>query len=546
MAFLYQRSSITSPSFNAPANNAAFQALRRLAPEKGMIRMALAWWQRGVVYQVYPRSFQDSDGNGTGDLRGILTRLDHLTWLGVDALWISPVYPSPMTDFGYDVSDYCNIDPLFGAMSDMDALIAATHQRGLKLILDYVPNHTSDQHPWFEQSRQNRSNAKHDWYIWRDAAPGGGPPNNWQSNFGGSGWTWDSARGQYYYHSFLPTQPDLDWRQPAVRAAMFDVLRFWLERGVDGFRVDVMWMMIKDDQFRDNPPDPNAPGRLLPLYTTDRPEVQDVVAAMRAVLDPYGDRVLIGELYLPIDRLVAYYGKDGRGAQLPFNFQLLLMQGWDATTIADIITRYEAALPPGAWPNWVLGNHDRPRIASRIGPAQGPRGGIAAAHPSRHPHALHGRRIGHAEHAHPPIRHPRPGRTPPTRPKRGPRSGAHPLPLAAWRRRRLHHRHPLAPHRSGHPAQPPARRPGLHAKSAPCLASPTPRPPGPDRGRNHRNHRKGQSAVLSPHHAGADPSHLRQHQPHPNNNRSNRRRNLINPPHAQRNRRSRNLRTATQ
>ena len=338
--------------------------------------MALAWWQGGVVYQVYPRSFQDTDGNGTGDLRGILQRLDHLVWLGVDALWISPVYPSPMTDFGYDVADYCSIDPLFGSLADMDALIQAAHARGLKLILDYVPNHSSDQHPWFIDSRSARTSTHRDWYIWRDPAPGGGPPNNWLSNFGGPGWTLDAVSGQYYYHSFLPTQPDLNWRNPAVKAAMFDVLRFWLRRGVDGFRVDVMWLMIKDDQFRDDPPNPaytaggSSHDALLPLYTADRPEVQTVVAEMRAVLDEFPNRVLIGELYLPIDRLVAYYGQDGRGAQLPFNFQLLLMQGWDAATLADIITRYEAALPPGGWPNWVLGNHDRPRIATRIGPAQ--------------------------------------------------------------------------------------------------------------------------------------------------------------------------------
>ncbi len=338
--------------------------------------MVLAWWQHGVVYQVYPRSFQDSDGDGTGDLPGIISRLDYLVWLGVDAVWLSPVYPSPMTDFGYDVSDYCNVDLLFGTLADLDALIAAAHARDVKIILDYVPNHSSGQHPWFINSRNGRASAKRDWYIWHDGAPGSGPPNNWQSHFGGSGWTWDEGSRQYFYHSFLPTQPELNWRNPQVRAAMFDVLRFWLARGVDGFRVDVMWLMIKDDQFRDNPPNPHCTaggssyGRFIPLYTADRPEVQEIVAGMRAVLDEYPDRVLIGELYLPIDRLVAYYGVDGRGAQLPFNFQLVQMPGWDASTIADIITRYEAALPPGGWPNWVLGNHDRPRIASRIGTAQ--------------------------------------------------------------------------------------------------------------------------------------------------------------------------------
>jgi alpha-glucosidase len=336
----------------------------------------LHWWQSGVIYQIYPRSFQDTDGDGMGDLKGISQRLDYLTWLGVDALWTSPVYPSPMTDFGYDISDYCNIDPLFGTLADMEALIGQAHARGLKVILDYVPNHSSDQHPWFRTSRSSRDNPKRDWYIWHDPAPDGGPPNNWLSNFAGSAWTFDAQTQSYYYHSFLPTQPDLNWRNPELRDAMFEALRFWLDRGVDGFRVDVMWMMIKDDQFRDNPPDPKVPpgasshDQLIPLYTADRPEVQEIVVEMRAVLDKYPERVLIGELYLPVDRLVAYYGPKNNGAQLPFNFQLLTMAGWDARTIADIITKYEAALPPGGWPNWVLGNHDRPRIASRVGPAQ--------------------------------------------------------------------------------------------------------------------------------------------------------------------------------
>jgi alpha-glucosidase len=338
--------------------------------------MEMAWWQRGIVYQVYPRSFQDTNGDGVGDLRGVLARLDHLVTLGVDAVWLSPIYPSPMADFGYDISDYTGIDPLFGSMADFDALIARAHALGLKLILDFVPNHTSDRHPWFLDSASGRDAPKADWYIWHDPKPGGGVPNNWLSNFGGPGWTFDERRGQYYYHSFLPQQPDLNWRNPAVRAAMADVLRFWMARGVDGFRVDVMWMMIKDDQFRDDPPNPDyKPGgsshdRLLPLYTADRPEVHEVVAGLRAVLDEYPDRVMIGELYLPIDRLVTYYGPHLNEAQLPFNFQLLLMRGWSAATIARIITEYEAALPPGGWPNWVLGNHDRPRIASRIGPAQ--------------------------------------------------------------------------------------------------------------------------------------------------------------------------------
>ena len=335
----------------------------------------LRWWQRGIVYQVYPRSFQDAGGDGIGDLRGIFNRLDYLEWLRVDAVWLSPIQPSPMVDFGYDVSEYSGIDPVFGTLGDFDALAAGLHDRGMKLILDVVPNHTSEQHPWFLESRASRSSAKRDWYLWRDPAPGpgGGPPNNWLSVFGGSAWELDPASGQYYYHAYLKEQPDLNWRNPAVEAAMHDVLRFWLDRGVDGFRVDVMAHLIKDDQFRDNPPNPEyregraAYYRLKPHWTTDRPEVQALVARMRGLIDSYpGDRVLIGEIYLPIDRLMAYYGESGSGCHLPFNFQLLDV-AWNAASLADVIARYEAALPPRAWPNWVLGNHDVGRLATRLG-----------------------------------------------------------------------------------------------------------------------------------------------------------------------------------
>ncbi len=342
-----------------------------------------AWWKNGIVYQIYPRSFQDSDGDGIGDLSGIRSRLDYLTGLGIDAVWISPIYPSPMADFGYDISDYCDVDPRFGTLADFDALVADMKARGLKLILDFVPNHTSDRHPWFEQSRADRSNLKRDWYLWRDPGADGGPPNNWLSNFGGPAWTFDAASGQYYGHSFLKEQPDLNWRNPEVRAAMYEVLRFWLRRGVDGFRVDVLYHLIKDDQFRDNPLNPDyvpredTSHRVLPLYTTDRPEMQDIVVEMRRVVDEFSDarsaRVLIGELYLPLARLMAYYGRnaDGllQGVQLPFNFQLISAQ-WQAAGIDRIVREYETALPPGAAPNWVLGNHDKPRIASRVGPQQ--------------------------------------------------------------------------------------------------------------------------------------------------------------------------------
>jgi alpha-glucosidase len=333
------------------------------------------WWKRGIIYQIYPRSFQDADGDGVGDLTGIIHRLNYLTWLGVDAIWISPVYPSPMADFGYDISDYCGIDPRFGTMADFDRLVSEAHNRDLKIILDFVPNHTSDQHPWFCESRSSRSNDKRDWYIWRSAGPGDGPPNNWVSQFGGPAWTLDAASGEFYLHSFLSQQPDLNWRNPLLREAMFTALRFWLDRGVDGFRVDVLWLLIKDDQFRDNPPNPayrpTQPdiNRTLSIYNADRPEIHDLIAQMRAVLDRYSDRVLIGEIYLPFERLVTYYGKDLTGAQLPFNFALI-HAAWNAEGIATLIADYEKALPAGGWPNWVLGNHDQPRIAARVGAAQ--------------------------------------------------------------------------------------------------------------------------------------------------------------------------------
>jgi alpha-glucosidase len=332
------------------------------------------WWQRSIVYQIYPRSFQDANGDGVGDLPGITSRLDYLKDLGVDAIWISPIFPSPMADFGYDVSDYCDVHPLFGTLADFDELLVQAHARGLKVMLDWVPNHTSDQHPWFLASRSSRDNAKRDWYLWHDPAPDGGPPTNWLSVFGGSAWEYDAATGQYYYHAFLKEQPDLNWRNLAVQTAMFDTLRFWLDRGVDGFRVDVMWHMIKDDQYRDNPinpdPDPTNPySAVLPIYTTDRPEVHQIVRKMRQVFDEYDERVIVGEIYLPVEQLVAYYGEDGLGCHLPFNFQLVTAP-WNARGIATFIENYESLLPAGAWPNWVLGNHDRPRIASRVGSAQ--------------------------------------------------------------------------------------------------------------------------------------------------------------------------------
>ena len=341
-----------------------------------------------MIYQIYPRSFQDTDGDGVGDLKGIELRLDYLVGLGVDAIWISPIFTSPMVDFGYDVADYCAVDPLFGTLEDFNRLLCSAHARGLKIILDFVPNHSSDQHPWFLESRASRNNPKRDWFLWRDPASGGGPPNNWISDFGGPAWTWDKATGQYYYHAFLKEQPDLNWRNPQLRRAMYDVLRFWLDRGVDGFRVDVLWHLIKAADFRDNPINPSyhpsmgEMHRVLQLNSTDQPEVHEIAREMRQLADEYGERLLIGEIYLPVERLMDYYGNNLEELHLPFNFQLIDAT-WNARDLVSLIARYEGALPAGGWPNWVLSNHDRSRIAARVGAEAGARGRSFAPNAAR-------------------------------------------------------------------------------------------------------------------------------------------------------------------
>jgi alpha-glucosidase len=315
----------------------------------------VTWWRDGVIYQIYPRSFVDSDGDGVGDLRGIASRLDHLTWLGVDAAWLSPIYRSPMKDFGYDISDHCDVEPVFGTLADADALIAAAHERGLRLLLDFVPNHTSDQHPWFREHP--------DWYFWRDA-----PPNNWLSVFGGPGWTRDPETGRFYYHAYLREQPDLDWRNESLREAMLGVLRFWLERGVDGFRVDALRQVLKDAELRDNPPNPDyGEGmtefeQLLPVYSADHDDISPVVA-MAETIAAY-DGVMVAELYTPLERLMRYHAA---GVQMPSNMHLIATP-FEPRALAGLVERYESLLPDGAWPNWVLGNHDRSRVASRVGP----------------------------------------------------------------------------------------------------------------------------------------------------------------------------------
>jgi alpha-glucosidase len=345
-------------------------------------RQPAPWWQRGVIYQVYLRSFRDANGDGIGDLAGVLSKLDYLAdSLGVEAIWLSPFYPSPMADFGYDVADYTAVDPIFGDLATFDALVVAAHARGVKIIVDFVPNHSSDEHPWFRAARAARDNPYRDWYVWRDPRPDGSPPNNWVAAFGGSAWTWDAATGQYYLHSFLPEQPDLNWRNPAVRGAMYDVLRFWLDRGVDGFRMDALGRIMKDPAARDNPPNPAAGDyhKLLgeydrQLHRNDQrhPDIHGVLRELRQVLDRHEadgqPRLAIGEIHIyDLAELGRYYGDALDELHLPFNFGLLKLP-WAARAIRAHVDAYEAALPPGAWPNYVLGNHDETRIATRIGP----------------------------------------------------------------------------------------------------------------------------------------------------------------------------------
>jgi alpha-glucosidase len=317
------------------------------------------------VYQVYPRSFADTDGDGVGDLPGIRSRLDHLRRLGVDAVWLSPFYPSPMKDFGYDISDHCDVDPLFGSLADLDVLVADAHQHGIRVLVDFVPNHTSDRHAWFLAARSSREDPKRDWYVWRDPAPDGGPPNNWLAAFGGPAWTYDDATGQYYLHMFLPQQPDLDWSNPEVVAAMHDVVRFWLDRGIDGLRVDVAHGLGKDPGLADDPPE-TRPTRHTEL--NDRPETHAHLRALRRLVDSYpGDRVMVGEVYLLDTELVAPYYGEGDELHLAFNFPPLYTP-WDAERWEDQIRRTTSLLDPvEAWPTWVLSNHDNPRHRTRYG-----------------------------------------------------------------------------------------------------------------------------------------------------------------------------------
>ncbi len=335
------------------------------------------WWRGAVLYQVYPRSFADSDGDGVGDLRGVIDRLDHLNdgtpaALGVDAIWLSPFYPSPLADFGYDISEYQDVDPVYGTLADFDELVAEAHRRGIRVINDLVMNHTSTRHPWFVESSTGRASARRDWYIWADPGPGGVPPNNWLSAFErcGSAWTYDPSSGQYYLHSFTPGQPDLNLRNPAVREALRSVWRFWLDRGVDGFRVDVAHRLLKDAGLRDNPAE-IARARRHVVHPTvrqvnmDLPEVHELLKDLRATLDAYPGRFALGEVPVADDgRLVDYFG--GTGMHTAFHIAFW-DQPWDAAAFRATVDRMAGLVRPGALPTYALATHDIPRAVSRFG-----------------------------------------------------------------------------------------------------------------------------------------------------------------------------------
>ncbi len=327
------------------------------------------WWKNGVIYQIYPRSFASSKGSGFGDIPGIASRLDYLADLGVDAIWLSPMYPSPDADFGYDVADHTAVDPRYGTMEDMDALIAQSHGRGIRVILDLVLNHTSDAHPWFRESRSGKTSPKRDWYIWKDPAPRGGPPNNWKASFGGSAWTLDKQSGQYYFHMFLDRQPDINWRNPEARKAQLDVVRFWLERGVDGFRLDVFNAYFKDDAFRSNPQKFGIRGfdTLRHVYDFDRPDMIPLLGELRSILDGYPDRYAVGETFCAgPERAAMYVGADMLHAAFSFDFTSpSLYFPLNPRWLAARLLRRETIFMGDKWPTTVFSNHDLPRSASR-------------------------------------------------------------------------------------------------------------------------------------------------------------------------------------
>ncbi|WP_090520898.1 alpha-amylase family glycosyl hydrolase [Paracoccus isoporae] len=342
-----------------------------------MLDKAPDWWKGAVIYQVYPRSYQDTTGDGTGDLRGIAERLDHIASLGADAVWISPFFRSPMKDFGYDVSDYRDIDPIFGNMADFDALIARAHDLGLKVMIDLVLSHSSDQHPWFVESRASRDNPKADWYVWSDPKPDGTPPNNWLSIFGGPAWQWDARREQYFLHNFLTAQPDLNFHNPDVQQALLDVARFWLDRGVDGFRLDTINFYTHDAELRDNPalppeerndqtaPKVNPYNHQLHLYDKSRPENLAFLEKLRAVMEPYGAAAVgeIGDSQRGLELLGEYTRGDTR-MHMSYAFEFLSGSDLTAQRIVDVFAEV-AEKAPGGWPCWAFSNHDVMRHATR-------------------------------------------------------------------------------------------------------------------------------------------------------------------------------------
>ena len=342
----------------------------------------LPWWKTATIYQIYPQSFQDTSGSGRGDLQGIVQRAEYLEYLGVKAVWLNPIYPSPLADAGYDVSNYTDINPMYGSLADFRQLLDTLHGKGIKLIMDFVPNHTSEEHPWFKDSRSSRTSAKRDWYVWADPAktgtPPNNPPNNWISVFGGSMWEYDNTTGQYYLHQFAKQQPDLNVRNPEVLDALDNVLRFWLDAGVDGFRVDAVQHLLEDSQLRDEPP-VNASDKkpsptydsLVHVYTKNVAGIHSITRRWRKVVDEYKDRVLIGEIYDSPKVVMSYYGTEVEPEfHYPFNFVLLGNTVWTGSAVSDIIDSWMKSppRPSWGWPNWVLGNHDNPRIASKAGP----------------------------------------------------------------------------------------------------------------------------------------------------------------------------------
>jgi alpha-glucosidase len=334
-----------------------------------MMKENRIWWKHGVIYQIYPRSFYDSNDDGVGDIPGIIMKLDYLHDLGIDAVWLSPINCSPMYDFGYDISDYRSIDPIFGSMKDFDHLLKEAHQRGIKIILDLVMNHTSHLHPWFLASRSSRRSPKRDWYIWRDGKKGM-PTNNWMSAFGGSAWEWDEMTGQYYLHSFLKEQPDVNWRSIKLREAMFSEIRFWLGRGVDGFRLDVVNWFIKDKHFRNNPPSFRPHQLQKHRYDRNRSETHDILRELRILLDGYDDRMAVGEIFTmpPGDPELSalYLGSGMDELHLAFDFSLIY-RFWNSRQVFNAINNWMHAIPMEGWPCHVLSNHDQPRSMSRFG-----------------------------------------------------------------------------------------------------------------------------------------------------------------------------------